>query len=166
MEKEVIIITARKLSLGQGNIFTSVGLSTWGSRSLSWGFSVRWGGFYPGGILPGVSVPGGSLSRGVSFQGVYVQEGLCRGGKGSVQGDLCLRGSLFRMSLSRSSLSGDIPWTKTPRQVWIQDLPRRGRGQLRRLKVADIMKRSRIFAKRKARVQGYVMFTPSACASE
>ena len=59
------IITARKRSLGQGNIFTGVCLSTGGSSS--WGVSVQDG-----------LCPGGSISRMVFVQYVV-----------SVQGDLC-----------------------------------------------------------------------------
>ena len=92
----------------------------------------------------------GSLCPRVSLSRGYISRRVSVGGGGFCPGGSLAEGSLFRMSLSKGSLSGDTSWTKTPRQVWIQDLPRRGRGQLRRLKVADIMKRSRIFAKRKA----------------
>ena len=91
------LITARKPSLGQGNIFTGVCLSTVSlSRvSLSRGVSIR--GFLSRGISAG------SLCRGVSVQewglcpGVSVQ-GLCPG-----VGSLSRRGTLSRGSLSRGS---------------------------------------------------------------
>ena len=70
-------VTTRKGSLGQGNIFTGIYLSTGG------------GGLCPqGGLCPGESLsrgglcPGESLSRGVSVQGVSIQ-GV------SVKGSLC-----------------------------------------------------------------------------
>ena len=62
------LFTAHKWSLGQGNIFTCVCLST------GLGVSVQ------GGLCPGrVSVQGGSLSRTVSVQGGSVQLDLCQG---------------------------------------------------------------------------------------
>ena len=74
------IITARKRSLGQGNIFTGVCLSTGGSSS--------------GGSL----CPGWSLSR-----GVYIQGGLC-----PIR-DLCPGGSLSWGSLSRVTSVRETP---------------------------------------------------------
>ena len=72
------LITVRKRSLAQGNVFTSV-CQSFCSRGVE--VSVR-GSLCPGGVCPGVSVQVGSLSRGV----VSVQGGLCRGDI-SVQGD-------------------------------------------------------------------------------
>ena len=59
-----LIFTARKRSFGQGNIFTSVCLST-GGRG---GFPVQ------GGLYPGFSV------QGISVQGSLSWVGLCLGG--------------------------------------------------------------------------------------
>ena len=77
------VSTARKRSLGQGNVFTGVCLSTGGlcpsmhQRSLDQGVC-------PGGLCTGVSVQGGLCPGGISVQGVSVwgylsREGLCQG---------------------------------------------------------------------------------------
>ena len=62
-----LIFTARKRSFGQGNIFTSVCLSTGGGVPCPGG-SLS-GVLYPGDLCPGVSVQGWSLSwRGSPFR--------------------------------------------------------------------------------------------------
>ena len=64
-----MIFTARKRSLGQGNIFTGVCQSF----CLGWGVSVPGPMFLLRGLLPGgFSVRGEALSRVVSVQGVSV----------------------------------------------------------------------------------------------
>ena len=133
-------VTARKRSLGQGNVFTPVchsvhrgvsipacttGRMTGGSLSrgsLSRGVSVQ-GGLCPGGSLSrGVSVQGGSLSRGISVQGslspmgVSIKGALCPGGV-SVQGGLCPGGSLSR---GVSVLGGFCPGGSLSRGVSVQ----------------------------------------------
>ena len=60
-----LIITARKRSLGQGNIFTSVGHSVGGGGSG--GFQACITGHMTRGVLP----------RGVCIGGVCIQEGVC-----------------------------------------------------------------------------------------
>ena len=77
------IVTARKQSLGQGNVFTPVCHSVHTGGLCLGGVSVQWG-----------SLSGGwSLSTQVSVQGVSVQGSLCPGGslsRGlSVKGALC-----------------------------------------------------------------------------
>ena len=93
------LITARKRSLGQGNVFTPV------CDSVHRGVSVPacTTGHMTGG--QGGLCSGGSLSRGPLSRGVSVQGGLCPGGDSvqgvSVQGGLYPGGSLSRGSLSR-----------------------------------------------------------------
>ena len=105
----LIIITTRKRSLGQGNVFTPVCHSVHKGVSLSQHASqVTWQvGLYPEG-----SLSRGHLSRlisvqGVSVQGVLCPEGLCLGV--SVQGVSFQLGSLSRGSLSRGvSVKGSL----------------------------------------------------------
>ena len=74
------LITARKRSLGQGNMFTGVCLSTGGGGPGSRGGVWSWGGAWSWGGVPGTRgslVPGGGLvlggacSRGHLLQGVW-----------------------------------------------------------------------------------------------
>ena len=128
-----VIITARKGSLGQGNVFTPVCHSLHGEGGVNsmhhrshdhWGFLAQMGSLSRGSLSRRCLCPEGSLSRGVSLsrvslsrgslpRRVSVQEGLCPGGslprRGSVQGGLYAGRSLPR----GISVQGD-PQTETP----------------------------------------------------
>ena len=88
----------------EGNVFTDVCLSTWGSLFR--------GGFCPGGLYPGGLCPGGPLSRGVSIQGkgLYPGEGSLSRERVSVQGKGLCPGE---GSLSRGVSVRETPHTVT-----------------------------------------------------
>ena len=100
-------ITARKRSLGQGNVFARIRHSVhWRGGSLMMSLPVCLSGpmfLLVGSVsgpmfLPGCLSPGGVQSKGVSVQGGLSPGGLGGRGvlsrRGSVQGDLCPAGDL------------------------------------------------------------------------
>ena len=116
------IITARKRSLGQGNIF--IGMcqefcsqegGVW-SRGVSGpGGCLLHGGSAPGGLLPGLSAPGMS-ALGVSAPGgVCSQGGVCSGGcvcswgGVSAPGDVCSGGCLVEIPPMDTAAAGTHP---------------------------------------------------------
>ena len=118
----LLVITARKRSLGQGNVFTLVCHSVHNGGSLSYHASqVTWQGVFVQGLSVQGSLSRGSLSRGSLSRRVSVQGGICPGGslsKGISDQGVSVQGGSLSIGVSLSG--GSLPRGVSAQGVSVQ----------------------------------------------
>ena len=111
----ICIFTARKRSLGQGNIFTPVCHSVHGGGVCSWRGACSWGVPAPGGCLVWgclLLVGGGACPRGSASGGACSGVG-CLLPRGLLPGGVCSRG----VPAPREVPAPGGAWWRPPRQL-------------------------------------------------